>query len=73
MLFANTLPAPTLYCSVHRRCFIAPLQTWFALPWPHSTTTLSHPELTEASCDECITLARRTFQAQFPGLYTTSA
>jgi DNA-binding transcriptional regulator LsrR (DeoR family) len=36
----------------------------------HIPSLGGNPELTEASCDECMMLARRTFKAQFPSLYT---
>ncbi len=51
MMFASTLPATTLCCAVHRKCFIAPLQTWCALPWTPGPAPLRHPELTDAPCD----------------------
>ena len=67
-MFASTLPAATPYCSVHRKFFLEPLQAWCSLPSTHMP--YGHPELIEAPCDECMMLARRTFKAQFPSLYT---
>ena len=67
-MFASTLPTATPYCSVHRKFFLEPLQAWCSLPPTHIPG--GHPELIEAPCDECMRLARRTFKAQFPSLYT---
>jgi len=69
-MFASTLPTATPYCSIHRKFFLEPLQAWCSLPSTH--IPCDHPELIEAPCDECMMLARRTFKAQFPSLYTTS-
>ena len=67
-MFASTLPSATLYCSIHRKFFLESLQAWCSLPSTHIPG--GNPELTEAPCDECMMLARRTFKAQFPSLYT---
>jgi hypothetical protein len=70
-MFASTLPIATPYCSIHRKFFLEPLQAWCSLPSTH--IPYGHPELIEAPCDECMMLARRTFKAQFPSLYTPRA
>ena len=46
------------------------LQAWCSLQSTHIPSLCGNPELTEAPCDECMMLARRTFKAQFPSLYT---
>ena len=70
-MFASTLLTATPYCSIHRRFFPESLQAWCSLPSTHLPP--GNAELTEAPCDECMLLARRTFKAQFPSLYTPRA
>jgi hypothetical protein len=69
-MFASTLFTATPYCSIHRKFFLESFQAWCSLPSTHIPSLCGNPELTEAPCDECMMLARRTFKAQFPGLYT---
>ena len=69
-MFARTLPTATPYCSIHGKLFLESLQTWCSLQSTHIPSPWGNPELTEAPCDECMMLARRTFKAQFPSLYT---
>ena len=71
-MFVSTLPTVTPYCSIHRKFFLESLQAWCSLSSTHIPSLCGNPELTEAPCDECMMLARRTFKAQFPSLYTTS-
>ncbi len=69
-MFVSTLSTATPYCSIHRKFFLESLQAWCSLPSTHTSSLCGNPELTEAPCDECMILARRTFKAQFPSLYT---
>jgi hypothetical protein len=69
-MFTSTLPTATPYCSIHGKLFLESLQTWCPLQSTHLPSPWGNPELTEAPCDACMLLARRTFKAQFPSLYT---
>ena len=69
-MFASTPSTATLYCSIHGKFFLESLQAWCSLQSTHIPSLCGNPELTEAPCDECMMLARRTFKAQFPRLYT---
>jgi hypothetical protein len=69
-MFVSTPTTATSYCFVHEKFFLESLQAWCALPSTHVSSLDGHLELTEAPCDECMTLALWTFKTQFPSLYT---
>jgi hypothetical protein len=69
-MFASMLPTAIPYCSIHGKLFLESLQAWCSWRSTNIPSSYGHPELAEAPCDECMRLARRTFQAQFPSLYT---
>jgi hypothetical protein len=71
-MFASQLPTAIQYCSIHGKFFVASLQAWCTLPSAHVPSLRGNPRLIEASCDECMALAHRTFKAQFPRLDTRS-
>ena len=67
---ASTPFTATLYCSIHEKFFLESLQAWCSLQSTHLPSPRGNREVIEASCDECMILARRAFKAQFPSLYT---
>gem|GEM_PF-1746064 len=69
-MFASTPSSATPFCSIHGKLFLESLQAWCSLQSTYIPSLCGHLELTEAPCDECMMLARRTFEAQFPKLYT---
>lgn len=63
---ASTPFTATLYCSIHEKFFLESLQAWCSLQSTHLPSPRGNREVIEASCDECMMLARRAFKAQFP-------
>jgi hypothetical protein len=62
------ITARVQYCSMHQRAWVASLSQWLAFPEP----PMDGNYVTEAACDFCTAVVRRTFRAQFPALYFTS-
>jgi hypothetical protein len=69
-MFASTLFTATPYCSIHRKFFLESLQAWCSLSSTHYLA-LWQSRADRSPRDECMMLARRTFKAQFPSLYTS--
>ena len=69
-MFVSTPSTATPYCSIHEKLFLESFQAWCSLQSTHIPSLGGKSQLTEAPCDECMMLARRTFKAQFPSLYT---